>query len=576
LLDLPPPPLPGVVSVVVQRAKSLKAMDRGGTSDPYAVVRLLHTLPKEFCKTKVVSKELNPVWNAAFDLISPNLHCEHLIVAVYDKDYIRNDLIGQVSISLAQLMSFPGGQREVPLKLGGTEALWYDIKMDTDQHRVTDQSLETRGKVQLRIDLLSIPPPQPLRFFILTVTVHEGRALAARDKGGTSDPYVIIRFQQQQHRTREMKKNLNPKWAETFVLDLVTAGLCPLEPVMLSVWDKNSFTVDELIGEVSINVEHVLQILPTSNIHTSTTLSSISRNGRAHTEWLVLHDHSASSNMTGEVLVEVSATEKIQFTDDQGTDLSVSSRSAVGRLGRGSFFELEGEKGNDVMGKKAAKDNVAARSVVHMQIRLLEEVEEDQTSLSSAKRNEASASTTQASQPLFGCDAQASLALETTAGEAGASEKAVSVGIEMTLHVHVVAGKYLKAMDRGGTSDPYICVQVGTLAKDKTEKKKKFQTKVVKKNLNPEWDEVFRVVLSLQERQGELLRVQVYDKDLFGADDLIGELDLPLVSLHNRCEDVPKQSDFTSNLYSWHHIYDKTNAATGQVRLGRNSKRLLP
>jgi hypothetical protein len=292
--------------------------------------------------------------------------------------------------------------------------------------------------------------------------------------------------------------------------------------------------------------------------------------------------------MTGEVLVEVSATEKIQFTDDQGTELSVSSRSAVGRLGRGSFFELEGEKGNDVMGKKAAKDNVAARSVVHMQIRLLEEVEEDhkkaphtsqtspsrahkkaphsepqfhkaphtsQTSPSSAKRDEASASTTQASQPLFGCDAQASLALETTAGEAGASEKAVSVGIEMTLHVHVVAGKYLKAMDRGGTSDPYICVQVGTLAKAKTEKKKKFQTKVVKKNLNPEWDEVFRVVLSLQERQGELLRVQVYDKDLFGADDLIGELDLPLVSLHNRCEDVPKQSDFTSNLYSCHHIY---------------------
>ncbi len=77
----------------------------------------------------------------------------------------------------------------------------------------------------------------------------------------------------------------------------------------------------------------------------------------------------------------------------------------------------------------------------------------------------------------------------------------------MILHVHVVAGKCLKEMDRDGTSDTYTCVQVGTLAKDKTEKEKKFQTKVAKKNLNPayEWDEVFRVALSLQERQGELL-----------------------------------------------------------------------
>jgi Ca2+-dependent lipid-binding protein len=163
LLDLPPQPLPGVFNVVVQWAKSLKAMDHGVTSDPYAVVRFLHTLPKESRKTKVVSKELNPVCNAAFDLISPNLHCEYLIVVIYDKDYFRNDLIRQVSISLTQLMSFPGGQREVPLKLGGSEALWYDIKMDTDQHRVTVQNLEIRGKVQLRIDLLSIPPPQPLR-----------------------------------------------------------------------------------------------------------------------------------------------------------------------------------------------------------------------------------------------------------------------------------------------------------------------------------------------------------------------------------------------------------------------------
>lgn len=52
------------------------------------------------------------------------------------------------------------------------------------------------------------------------------------------------------------------------------------------------------------------------------------------------------------------------------------------------------------------------------------------------------------------------------------------------LHVSVVKAKDLIAADAGGTSDPYVRIHVGReIANGK-------KTQVVKKSLNPEWNEV--------------------------------------------------------------------------------------
>ena len=83
LRDPLPPPLEGVVRVSVVRARNLKAMDRGGTSDPYAIVTLGSAPKNTKARTRVVAKDLSPYWNASFELSSPNLHSESLQVAVY-------------------------------------------------------------------------------------------------------------------------------------------------------------------------------------------------------------------------------------------------------------------------------------------------------------------------------------------------------------------------------------------------------------------------------------------------------------------------------------------------------------
>ena len=55
---------------------------------------------------------------------------------------------------------------------------------------------------------------------------------------------------------------------------------------------------------------------------------------------------------------------------------------------------------------------------------------------------------------------------------------------EGKLIISVIEAKALKAVDFGGTSDPYVVVDVGDMSK---------KTKYISKNLNPSWNEQFEL-----------------------------------------------------------------------------------
>ncbi|TRY67420.1 hypothetical protein TCAL_09079 [Tigriopus californicus] len=88
------------------------------------------------------------------------------------------------------------------------------------------------------------------------------------------------------------------------------------------------------------------------------------------------------------------------------------------------------------------------------------------------------------------------------------------------IHTHVNSGKGLIAMDRGGTSDPYLKCIHG--------QEKLFQTRVVQKTTSPVWKENF---ISYVDNPFKPVTFQVYDKDLVGTDDFMGETTLDLTSL---------------------------------------------
>ncbi|KAL8231159.1 hypothetical protein R6Q57_000937 [Mikania cordata] len=77
------------------------------------------------------------------------------------------------------------------------------------------------------------------------------------------------------------------------------------------------------------------------------------------------------------------------------------------------------------------------------------------------------------------------------------------------LRVHVHRGVNLAVRDVT-SSDPYVIIRMG---------KQKLKTRVVKKNINPEWDED----LTLSVAEPLPVKLEVYDRDTFSMDDKMGD-----------------------------------------------------
>uniref|UniRef100_A0A3P9AUS3 Synaptotagmin-7 n=2 Tax=Haplochromini TaxID=319058 RepID=A0A3P9AUS3_9CICH len=96
-------PTANTITVNIIKARNLKAMDIGGTSDPYVKVWLMHKDKRvEKKKTVVMKRCLNPVFNESFpfDVPAHVLRETTIIITVMDKDRLsRNDVIGKIYLS---------------------------------------------------------------------------------------------------------------------------------------------------------------------------------------------------------------------------------------------------------------------------------------------------------------------------------------------------------------------------------------------------------------------------------------------------------------------------------------------
>ncbi|XP_042351398.1 synaptotagmin-7 isoform X2 [Plectropomus leopardus] len=96
-------PTANIITVNIIKARNLKAMDIGGTSDPYVKVWLMHKDKRvEKKKTVTMKRCLNPVFNESFpfDVPAHVLRETTIIITVMDKDRLsRNDVIGKIYLS---------------------------------------------------------------------------------------------------------------------------------------------------------------------------------------------------------------------------------------------------------------------------------------------------------------------------------------------------------------------------------------------------------------------------------------------------------------------------------------------
>ncbi|WMV41877.1 hypothetical protein MTR67_035262 [Solanum verrucosum] len=104
------------------------------------------------------------------------------------------------------------------------------------EHRSTKKSNSMAGMVEF--------------IGLIKVNVVRGTNLAVRDVV-TSDPYVILSLGSQSVKTRVIKNNLNPVWNEKLMLSIPEN----VPPLKMLVYDKDTFTTDDFMGEAEIDIE---------------------------------------------------------------------------------------------------------------------------------------------------------------------------------------------------------------------------------------------------------------------------------------------------------------------------------
>lgn len=87
------------------------------------------------------------------------------------------------------------------------------------------------------------------------------------------------------------------------------------------------------------------------------------------------------------------------------------------------------------------------------------------------------------------------------------------------LRIHLISGQNLVAMDKNGTSDPYV--------KFKMSGRLLYKSRTVHRNLNPCWDETF--VLPIED-PFQRINIKVFDYDWGLQDDFMGSAELDLTS----------------------------------------------
>uniref|UniRef100_A0A8C1NKT8 Multiple C2 domains, transmembrane 1b n=1 Tax=Cyprinus carpio TaxID=7962 RepID=A0A8C1NKT8_CYPCA len=181
------------LDIVLKRGNNLAIRDRGGTSDPYVKFKIAG---KEVFRSKIIHKNLNPVWDERVCLIVDNLQ-------VFDYDFgLQDDFMGSAylyldSLELQRYLVFIITQQQQNLRL-------------SDLHR---KSQLWRG--------------------IVSISLIEGRNLIPMDQNGLSDPYVRFKLGPQKYKSKTIPKTLNPQWREQFDLHLYDeeGGILEITPI---------------------------------------------------------------------------------------------------------------------------------------------------------------------------------------------------------------------------------------------------------------------------------------------------------------------------------------------------------
>ncbi|XP_064338555.1 multiple C2 and transmembrane domain-containing protein 1 isoform X10 [Camelus dromedarius] len=255
------------LDITLKRGQSLAARDRGGTSDPYVKFKIGR---KEVFRSKIIHKNLNPVWEEKACILVDHLR-EPLYIKVFDYDFgLQDDFMGSAFLDLTQLELNRPTDVTLTLKdphypdhdlgiillsvvLTPKEGEHRDVELSENEvvgSYVSVKSFFWRFQTQ-SLRLSDVHRKSHLWRGIVSITLIEGRDLKAMDSNGLSDPYVKFRLGHQKYKSKIMPKTLNPQWREQFDFHLYEerGGI-----IDITAWDKDAGKRDDFIGRCQVDL----------------------------------------------------------------------------------------------------------------------------------------------------------------------------------------------------------------------------------------------------------------------------------------------------------------------------------
>lgn len=107
---------------------------------------------------------------------------------------------------------------------------------------------------------------------LIKVDIIRGTNLAIRDVM-SSDPYVILNLGHQSMKTKVIKSSLNPVWNERLLLSIPD----PIPLLKVQVYDKDTFTTDDRMGEAEINIQPLVAAARAYETKTITDTSELNK-----------------------------------------------------------------------------------------------------------------------------------------------------------------------------------------------------------------------------------------------------------------------------------------------------------
>ncbi|KAJ8258978.1 hypothetical protein COCON_G00179900 [Conger conger] len=568
----------GLLRIILVEARNLVAKDKfmgKGHSDPYVNIRVGD---KSF-RSHVIEKNLNPTWNELYEVVLTPLSGQDVQVELYDKDVGQDDFLGRFKVSLRDIITSQYVDQWFTLndvKSGLVHLVleWLPKVSDPDR-------LEQVLQFQSQQSYLNKAVPSAAVLFVYMDRAH-GLPLKKSGKEPKVEAELVVG--KTSHKTKVCDRSTSPQWDETFYFLVHDPKMDTLLVRLTHTEDQPTgslvLPVRELLSEPGLVLDRWLNldgVPPESQILLRAELKILDTKMKEHgvlqEELVGAAEEEEEAEPTLPVKEETSPSNQEQECLKAGPTRGAPSEPITPHLPVSVPERHEEERASEVapggvsevssppeirpqqitpdpsFATELLDTKMAERGVVREELVGAAQEEEEEEPTPPIKEDHQEQEWFKAGPAQGAGEKDPSSTLVTphtpvSVPEEDEEKRAVvpgwvsvpspsitrpqqtapdaSFASEGVLRIILLEAQNLVAKDNlmggmvKGKSDPYVNIHIGGVG---------FRSRVIDKDLNPTWNELYEVILT--PLSGQEVKFELYDKDL-DSDDFLGRFNVRL------------------------------------------------